>query len=93
MGPQTSTNYNVDQRYKGMKNATDDAAGKHFLHQYLAVARGPEKPTLAEERNQDGRIRLYGTGGTVPVDALGLGRQLRNTDSVASVKNPFVKTA
>lgn len=75
-----------------MKGATDNVAGKHFLNQYLTVARGPEKPTLAEERTQDGHVRLYGMGGTVPVGALALGQQLRNTDSVASAKNPFGKT-
>lgn len=93
MGPQTSTNYSVDRRYKGMKYATDNEVGKQFLNRYIDMQRGPAKPTLAEDETQDGRLKFYGMGGTVPMNSLALGQQLRNTDAVAGAGNPFVKNS
>jgi hypothetical protein len=90
MGPQTSTDYSVDNRYRGLKGASDDAAGKSFLHYYVRNAKKTTPPSLAQQRSEDDRVRMFGLGGTVPVGALGLGQQIGNTDAASSSKNPFV---
>ena len=90
MGLQTSTDYSVDRRYRGLKAASNNTAGKSFLQYYTRNAKKATGPSLAQQRSEDDRVRLFGLGGTVPVGALGLGQTIGNTDSSSSSRNPFV---
>lgn len=61
-GPQTSTGYDVDNRYSQTANAADNQAGKHFLDQYLGAKKAESRPNLTEERREDNRFIMSAPG-------------------------------
>ena len=73
----------------GRQCATDNAEGKHFLNRYIDQHKAGEKTNLTQERKQDNRFTLSAMGGTIPIGSLGLGQEIRNTDTVYSFKNAF----
>jgi hypothetical protein len=97
MKPQTSTDYNIDNRYSGAASATDNTVGKQFLNRYINAAKFVgaksagtlEEKHLTEKRKQTDHFLLGGMGGTVPIGALNLGQQLTNTDTAYRFKNAF----
>jgi hypothetical protein len=89
MRPQTSTDYNVDQRYSETTGASDNNAGKQFLNKFINEDKQVNRPEITQQRKQDNRFVLGGMGGTIPVGSLGLGQQVRTTDMAYSFKNAF----
>lgn len=97
MKPKTSTDYDVDNRYSGGKNATDNNAGKQFLNRYLGeqkhvgvTSTGTIQPRdITEQRKEDDHFIVGAMGGAVPIGALNLGQQIKTTDSVFRFKNAF----
>jgi len=67
-GTQTSTSYDVDNRYSQTAKALDNQAGKHFLNQYLNAKKEESRPNLTENRKEDNRFIMsapgYGTNYT-----------------------------
>lgn len=58
MSIQTSTDYGVDNRYRGMEKATDNTRGKEFLGKYIKKAPG----TITQDQKEDGRIIMSAPG-------------------------------
>jgi len=93
----TSTDYDVDNRYKGTDGAADNTAGKQFLNKYLNAAKAVgvssagtlEEKRLTEQRKRTNHFLLGGMGGTVSIGSLNLGQQLTNTDTAYRFKNAF----
>lgn len=52
----TSTDYNVDNRYRGVKRASDNEEGKHFLNRFINQRKKENKTNLTEDRKQDNRF-------------------------------------
>jgi hypothetical protein len=97
MDPKTSTDYDVDNRYSGGRNATDNTAGKQFLNRFLRSQKsvgvtsiGTIQPRdLTAQRGEDDHFIVGAMGGTVPIGSLNLGQQIKTTDSVFRFKNAF----
>lgn len=60
--PQTSTDYDVDNRYRETKPASDNQAGKHFLERYVDASKSAGRGTLTQERKQDNRFVMSAPG-------------------------------
>jgi hypothetical protein len=62
MKPQTSTDYDIDNRYSGAKGATDDTAGKRAVAKAVAQRRINQRTTLTQDRKEDDRFIVSGPG-------------------------------
>ena len=62
MSLQTSTDYNVDNRYRGTKGAKDNAAGKAFLNKFMQARRQQDEGTMTQDRREDSRFVISGPG-------------------------------
>ena len=62
MSLQTSTDYNVDNRYAQAKGAADNTAGKHFLKKYISKSREAASSDVTEQRREDNRFIMSGPG-------------------------------
>ena len=62
MRPQTSTDYNVDNRYQETKAASDNVEGKQFLNRYINADKAADRPTVTLERKQDDRFVMSAPG-------------------------------
>jgi len=87
MGPQTSTTYDVDNRYRGVERAIDNKAGAKFLQKYIERKRESDINRVGNTREQQGRFVFGGMGGTVSTNQMPT--QITNTDSGISFRNPF----
>jgi hypothetical protein len=88
MSLQGSQDYGVDNRYRGMKPAQDDNAGKHFLNQYVERKRLADKDQVGDRPQQEGRFVMGGMGGTIPISSLPLSG-ISNTDAKYGFRNTF----
>jgi len=89
MAQKLSQLYDVDNRYREAKGVPDNNAGKAFLKQFRARDKELAKNPVEPSRKEDNRFILPAQGGTVSIEALGLGSQLSNTDSRTTFKNTF----
>lgn len=64
MNHQSSTDYGVDNRYQGTKEALDDAQGKRAAARALAQRRVAQRATVTQERKEDDRFIVSGPGDT-----------------------------
>ena len=87
MRPQTSTTYDVDNRYHGVEQAVDDKAGAKFLQKYIERKRKSDINRVGNTKEQQGRFVLGGMGGTVSVDQMPT--HITNTDAKFSFRNTF----
>jgi hypothetical protein len=62
MGLQTSTDYDVDNRYSGAQGASDDNAGKRAAARALARRRVEQRTSLTQDRKEDDRFVVSGPG-------------------------------
>ena len=62
MDLQTSTDYNVDNRYRGVKSASDNQQGKHFLNQFIDQRKQANETNLTQERKEDNRFVVSAPG-------------------------------
>ena len=62
MSLQTSTDYNVDNRYRGAKGAMDNVAGKVFLNKFMKARRQQDEGTVTQDRREDNRFVVSGPG-------------------------------
>lgn len=60
MNPQLSQDYNVDSRYRGLKRAQDNTAGKNFVMSF--IKRMAEKPEVSSELRREDRFFVSGPG-------------------------------
>jgi hypothetical protein len=56
MNHQSSTDYDVDNRYRGVQAATDNNQGKRAAARSMAQRRVAQRTDLTEERKEDGRF-------------------------------------
>jgi hypothetical protein len=93
MTNQFSQTYGVDNRYQGMEEAQDNAAGLRFLSQYLERDRTGRKDDISTQRQGDDRFVLVAQGGTVPTTALPYeprgAAYINNTDRRIGFRNLF----
>ena len=62
MNHQTSTDYDIDNRYSGAKGAKDDIAGKRAAARAVAQQRINQRTTLTQDRKEDDRFIVSGPG-------------------------------
>jgi hypothetical protein len=62
MSLQTSTDYDVDNRYQGVKRALDNVPGKRAAAKALAQRRVDKRSSLTQERKEDDRFLVSGPG-------------------------------
>ena len=62
MSLQTSTDYDVDNRYAQAKGAKDNTAGKRFVKEYINKRKERNRPDTAEQRSGDNRFIMSGPG-------------------------------
>jgi len=62
MDRKPSTDYEVDNRYRGVKNASDNESGKRFLEKFLSAHLESQRPSLTEDRQGEGRFLMSGPG-------------------------------
>jgi hypothetical protein len=62
MSLQTSTDYDVDNRYAQARGAKDNTAGKRFVKEYINKRRTGSRPDIAEQRSEDNRFIMNGPG-------------------------------
>jgi len=62
MAIQTSTDYDVDSRYRGMGRAVDDTSGKRFLNKYIDQNKAANESTFTKESEEDGRFVFSAPG-------------------------------
>ena len=93
MTSKLSQDYDVDNRYRGLKEAGDNAAGKRFLSQYMKRDRKANAPDITSQRQGDDRFVLAGEGGTVPIAGLPYeprgSANIGNTDKRIGFRNLF----
>jgi hypothetical protein len=76
MEPKASTDYDVDNRYRGLKTTKDDRAhgktgteddqeGKRALAKALAQRRISQRPSLTQDRKEDDHFIVSGPGDTM----------------------------
>lgn len=75
MSTETSTDYDVDNRYRGMGRATDNKRGKDFLDRFLRKPAG----TLEQDRSEDNRFVM---------SAPGLGQAFSYKNAFGSPRSP-----
>jgi hypothetical protein len=93
MKHQLSQNYNVDNRYRGLEGAQDNAAGLRFLSQYMERDRKGAQDDITAQRQGDDRFVLVAQGGTIPTTALPYeprgAASIDNTDRRIGFRNLF----
>jgi hypothetical protein len=93
MTSKLSQDYAVDNRYRGLKEAGDNDAGKRFLSQYMKRDRKASAPDITSQRQDDDRFVLVAEGGTVPVSSLPYeprgSANIGNTDRRVGFRNLF----
>ena len=62
MNHQSSTDYDVDNRYSGTQDAVDNEQGKRAAAKAVAQRRVAQRSTVAEDRREDGRFIVSGPG-------------------------------
>jgi hypothetical protein len=62
MSLQTSTDYDIDNRYAQTKGAVDNSAGKRFLKNYINKSKEVGRPDTTEQRSEDDRFIMSGPG-------------------------------
>jgi hypothetical protein len=62
MSSQSSTDYGVDNRYRGVKNALDNVQGKRAAARAIAQRRIEQRTDLEQERREDDRFIVSGPG-------------------------------
>jgi hypothetical protein len=62
MSLQTSTDYDVDNRYAQARGAKDNTAGKRFVKEYINKRKEGNRPDTAEQRSEDNRFIMSGPG-------------------------------
>jgi len=62
MSHQSSTDYDVDNRYRGVQGASDNNQGKRAAARAMAQRRVAQRANLTEERKEDGRFIVSGPG-------------------------------
>lgn len=62
MSLQTSTDYDVDNRYRGVNRALDDESGKRTAARALARRRIEQRSSLTQDRKEDNRFLVSGPG-------------------------------
>jgi hypothetical protein len=64
MNHQSSTDYGVDNRYRGARGAVDNEQGKRAAAKAIAKRRVAQRSTVAEDRREDDRFIVSGPGDT-----------------------------
>lgn len=62
MNHQSSTDYDVDNRYSGTQGAVDNVQGKRAAAKAVAQRRVAQRSTTAEDRREDDRFIVSGPG-------------------------------
>ena len=62
MNHQSSTDYDVDNRYRGTRRAIDNEQGKRAAARAVAQRRLSQRPTLVQNRKEDDRFVVSGPG-------------------------------
>jgi hypothetical protein len=62
MSLQTSTSYDVDNRYAQARGAKDNTAGKRFVKEYINKRKAGNRSDTAEQRSEDNRFVMSGPG-------------------------------
>jgi len=62
MNHQSSTDYDVDNRYRGAKRAIDNEQGKRAAARAVAQRRLAQRSPLEQERKEDDRFVVSGPG-------------------------------
>jgi hypothetical protein len=62
MSLQTSTDYDVDNRYAQARGAVDNTAGKRFLKNYIDKRKAAGRADITEQRSGDDRFIMSGPG-------------------------------
>ena len=62
MSLQTSTDYDVDNRYHGAQRALDNSSGKRAAAKALAQRRVEQRSSLTQDRKEDNRFVVSGPG-------------------------------
>jgi hypothetical protein len=62
MSLQTSTDYDVDNRYAQARGAKDNTAGKRFVKDYINKRKAGNRVNTAEQRGEDNRFVMSGPG-------------------------------
>jgi hypothetical protein len=62
MSLQTSTDYDVDNRYAQAKGAVDNTAGKRFVKDYINKHKATQRSDITEQRSGDNRFVMSGPG-------------------------------
>jgi hypothetical protein len=62
MSLQTSTDYDVDNRYAQARGAKDNTAGKRFVKEYINKRKAGNRVNTAEQRGEDNRVVMSGPG-------------------------------
>ena len=62
MSLQNSTDYGVDNRYRGAKNASDNTSGKRAAAMAVALKRVEQRQRVTEDRKEDDRFVVSGPG-------------------------------
>lgn len=62
MNHQSSTDYDVDNRYRGTEGAVDNEQGKRAAAKAVAQRRLAQRSTLSQDRKEDDRFVVSGPG-------------------------------
>jgi hypothetical protein len=62
MNHQSSTDYGVDNRYRGVERALDNEQGKRAAAKAVAQRRLSQRSTLTQNRKEDDRFVVSGPG-------------------------------
>ena len=62
MTTQTSTDYSVDNRYRGLGRASDNTEGKHFLNRFINSSKAAKKTSVTLDRKEDDRFIVSAPG-------------------------------
>jgi hypothetical protein len=62
MNHQSSTDYDVDNRYRGAERAIDNEQGKRAAARAVAQRRLAQRSTLEQDRKEDDRFVVSGPG-------------------------------
>jgi hypothetical protein len=62
MNHQSSTAYDVDNRYRGAKTASDNEQGKRAAAKAVAQRRRSQRTSLTQDRKEDDRFVVSGPG-------------------------------
>jgi len=62
MNREPSTDYEVDNRYRNTRNASDNDSGKQFLDRFISMRLDAQRPSLTADRRGEGRFLMSGPG-------------------------------